>query len=155
MRYVSVNTQLKGGNFRTLKLKLFSNEMMRSNTPCPILDNTGAEKLDFCKPSCPSHPSYHSLLLYWPGWALPLVLIGLYSLLISVLVGSEEIISDCIEKECLTNKVINLWNAVVLAFLYICCNSVCEHQHHLLDRMLEYKKMNVENYVCTINVRGD
>lgn len=94
--------------------------MTCSNMSCPVLDNTGAEKLDFCKPPCPSHPSYHSLLLYWPGWTLFffLFLYGLCSLLIPALVIEGEKISMfsyLIKKECklfFTNVVIHLWNAV-------------------------------------------
>lgn len=57
-----------------LLFSIFYNETVHGNMPCPvlscpILDNTGAEKLDFFEPSCPGHPSYHFLLLHWPGWA--------------------------------------------------------------------------------------
>lgn len=104
---------------------MFVREMMHSNMSCPVLDNTGAEKLDLCKPPCPSHPSYHSLLLCWPGWAPSFVLIGLCSILIPAPVGSEEnkssAPSDLIKREfesvfkresVFQNIVIQLWNAV-------------------------------------------
>lgn len=38
------------------------------NIPCTV-DYPGAEQCDCCKPHCQSHPSDHSLLFHWPGWA--------------------------------------------------------------------------------------
>lgn len=78
----------------------------------PVLDYTWAEKLDFREPPRPCHPSYHSLLLYWPGWALLFVRIGLHSLLLLIVRKlSVSRVSDCTQKEC-QHKVIRLWNAI-------------------------------------------
>lgn len=50
-------------------------EMMHSNISCPDSDYTGAEKHDFFKPMCQSHPSYYSILLYWSGWAFSFIIV--------------------------------------------------------------------------------
>lgn len=68
------------GVFQTFALQKVKNQSiphcsaMRWRTvKCSVLclDNAGAAKRDLLEPSCPSHPPYHSLFLYWPWWALP------------------------------------------------------------------------------------
>lgn len=114
---------------------------------CPVLDNTGAEKCDFLKPSCQSHSSYNSLLLYWPGWAFNFVLI-IHLLPLAQWKSSN--VGDCIKKECSVlsaSKILHSWHAV--ACFWHCNVAACEYKHRLLDQTLKNTKLNITLFSLT------